>query len=136
MRSPNKYIIFCKFCKQILDEEYPQLKPQQKAVKAGEFWKYIPKELQNSFAIYAHNDKILKEEPKNGRLAFIHFSDLSNLHIVFDERVRDLNVDHLNHLPSQNDQPASNFGTSQTSNDDEQIFVEMYNMCINENPTL
>lgn len=111
MRSPNKYIVFCSFFKKILDEEYPHLTPQQKAAKAGKFWKYLPNELKNSFEIYANNDRLLKTtNTQMTRQPIIHGS----LQIIYDDRVQ----------------------FTPQPNEEEVIFNEMYTMYIDENASL
>ncbi|GBB90192.1 hypothetical protein RclHR1_17080001 [Rhizophagus clarus] len=125
MRSPNKYIIFCKFYKKILDEEYPQLSPQEKAGRAGKFWHYIPNELKNSFEIYAHHEKLIRNNhPSNAQVTII--PDSMNLPIIYDQRVRFTNVNQ--NLTQQDNGPSRN--------DEDVVFNAMYSMYIDDNATL
>jgi hypothetical protein len=51
---------YYKFYKSIMDKEFPNLSAQEKTIIAGKMWKYLPKNLKNSFEIYAINNNLLK----------------------------------------------------------------------------
>src|SRR5438874_9784869 len=63
-RTPNGYIIFCKFYKETLGREYPNLSPQKRMAKTGEMWNSLPNDLKNSFITFANHDRILKSQSK------------------------------------------------------------------------
>jgi hypothetical protein len=125
MRSPNKYIIFCKFYKKILDEEFPTLSPRDRAIKAGKLWNFLPRDLQNSFATYANNERILKGSSNSPvQRPIISHTDLP---IIFDDWMTDIGRSNQN--PNQ---------TTQTISDSESdvVFREMYAMYINEDASV
>ena len=135
MRSPNKYIIFCKLYKKILDEESPETSPQEKVKLAGKFWNFIPNELKNKFEKYAQDEKILKNQ-----LQVMRQSPDSGLPIIFDERV---NIDHpitsisqSQSFTDENIQIASDLpDVSQPENEEneeEVIFNEMYYLYVDD----
>ncbi|RIA81925.1 hypothetical protein C1645_744159 [Glomus cerebriforme] len=73
-RSPNGYIIFTKFYNKFIKETRTQ--PQYKFKKTGEFWRYIPNDLKNSFIKYANNERLLKDLAlKQSKSILATFSD-------------------------------------------------------------
>ncbi|CAB4385994.1 unnamed protein product [Rhizophagus irregularis] len=122
-KMPNKYITFCMFYKKILNEEYPHLKPQEKAAKAGELWRFLPNKLKNSFELYATYENHLEQlraQNSNTKIKKRPILPYPDFQTVFDSN-QETETSHL---------------TEVTVNEDDQIFNEMYNMCINENASL
>ncbi|GBB87404.1 hypothetical protein RclHR1_13870007 [Rhizophagus clarus] len=120
-KHSNGYITFYKFYKRILDKEFPELSSQQKAVKAGEKWRYLPLDLRNSFTEFANNERLLKSLPKNGpprpqivRQFVQNLQPKSGLRVIFDDRC------HKNVHMSEN----SNETSSSEGSDYERIFDE------------
>ncbi|RGB41827.1 hypothetical protein C1646_662687 [Rhizophagus diaphanus] len=120
---PNKYITFCKFYKKILDEEYPHSKPQEKAAKAGELWRFLPNKLKNSFELYATYENLLEQlraQNSNTKIKEKPILPYPVFQTVFDTS------QETSHLEV----------TEVTVNEDDQIFDEMYNLCINETASM
>jgi hypothetical protein len=115
----NGYITFyCKFYKQILDKEYPNLTSQEKAIKAGEKWRFLPVDLKNSFIEFANNERLLKNglsRPQTLQRLMENPQSKSELRVIFDDRChKDVRLDQISN--------ENNLGT--TLDEYERIFDE------------
>ncbi|CAB4397320.1 unnamed protein product [Rhizophagus irregularis] len=87
-KPSNSYIIFLKFYKKILDEEYPKLSSREKAKYAGKIWGFLPNNLKNSFIAYANNERLLKYGPPRPNIvqhSVENSQPESGLRVIFDD---------------------------------------------------
>jgi hypothetical protein len=57
----NSFMLFYhRYYKKILDEEFPNLKSQEKTKMAGELWRNMPDDLKKSFVKFSEDEKTLK----------------------------------------------------------------------------
>ncbi|RIA90364.1 hypothetical protein C1645_876149 [Glomus cerebriforme] len=105
-KNSNCYIIFyTDFYKKILDKEFPNLSPQEKAIKAGEKWNSLSDELKNSFIEYANNKRLLKNLGLSMKQQLVFNPKpkpkMDDLRIIFDDRCH--KVVRSNEVPQEND---------------------------------